>query len=89
MPSDKFQSSADSLIAPSSACFAIVPSDVLELPEVTKAIYVGSGGQISLLPLDNQTPVTFANVPSGAILDLRVSKVLATGTDAGDLVGLA
>lgn len=89
MPSDKFYTSADSLIAPSSACFPIVPSDALELPEVTKAVYVGTGGQITLIPVDNQTAITFANVPSGGILDVRVSKVLATGTDASDIVGLA
>lgn len=89
MPTDKFQSSSDSLIAPSSACFAIVPSDASDLPEVTKAIYVGTGGQVTLVPVDNQTPVSFANVPNGAILDVRVRKVLASGTDASDMVGLA
>lgn len=89
VPSDKFESSSDSLIAPASVCFAIIPSDSLELPQVTKAIYVGTGGQVTLAPVDNTAPVTFVNVPSGAILDVRTSKILATGTDASDLVGLA
>ena len=89
MPSDKFYNSSDSLIAPASVCFAIVPSDALELPEVTKALYVGTGGQVTLVPTDNSDPVTFVNVPSGAILDVRVAQVRATGTDAADLVGLA
>ncbi|XUU61080.1 spike base protein, RCAP_Rcc01079 family [Erythrobacter sp. HA6-11] len=89
MPSDKFHSSSDSLIAPSSFCFAITPSDALDLPAVTKALYVGTGGNVTLVPVDNAAPVTFVNVPGGAILDVRVSQVRTTGTDASDLVGLA
>ncbi|NVE95727.1 spike base protein, RCAP_Rcc01079 family [Altererythrobacter lutimaris] len=89
MVSDKFDSSSDSLIAPSSYCFAIIPNDAQNLPVVTKALYVGSGGRVTLVPVDNTSPVTFVNVASGAILDVRVSQVRATGTDASDLVGLA
>lgn len=86
---DTFQSTADSLISPATICFAIVPADGGELTQVTKALYVGTGGDIALRPLDGTADVTFRNVPDGAVLDVRVRAVRATGTTAADIVGLA
>lgn len=89
MPRDTFQTSSDSLISPAQFCFAINPSDSAELERVTKAIYIGHGGEVTLRALDNVQDVTFRNVPSGAILDVRLSALRATGTTATDIVGLA
>lgn len=89
MPKDTFHGSTDSLISPAQYCFAIVPGDANELERVTKAIYVGQGGDITLRALDNDGDVTFRNVSSGAILDVRVSAIRATGTTAANIVGLA
>lgn len=89
MPKDNFSNSSDSLIAPAQFCFEIAPSDAQELQVVTKAVYVGQGGDVTMLPIDNATDVVFRNVPSGAILDVRASAVRATGTTAADIVGLA
>ena len=89
MPKDNFQSSSDSLIAPAQFCFEVTPSDSQELQVVTKAIYVGEGGDVTLLAVDNATDVTFRNVPAGSILDVRVAAVRATGTSASQIVGLA
>lgn len=89
MPKDNFQTSSDSVIAPAQFCFDVTPSDSGELQLVTKAIYVGEGGDVTLRPVDNTSEVTFRNVPSGAILDVRVAAVLATGTSASQIVGLA
>ena len=89
MPKDNFQSSSDSVIAPAQFCFDVSPSDSEELQLVTKAIYVGEGGDVTLRAVDNASEVTFRNVPSGAILDVRVAAVLATGTSASQIVGLA
>lgn len=89
MPKDTFQGSTDSLISPAQYCFAIVPDDIGELERVTKAIYVGQGGDVTLRALDNDGEVTFRNVASGAILDVRVRALRATGTTAGEIVGLA
>lgn len=76
-------------MAPAGHCFDIVPSDGVELSEVTKAIYIGSGGDVVLKSLGSTEFVTFRNVPAGFILDVRVRQVKATGTTAADLVGLA
>jgi hypothetical protein len=86
---DSFQNNAQSSITPSENCFAITPDDLNELPFLTKAIYIGSGGDLVLLIGQSQTPVTFRNVLAGSVLDVRVRGVRNTGTTAADLVGLA
>ena len=55
---------------------------------MTKAIFVGQGGDVRLLPLRGTTPVTFFNLASGSVLDVRARAVLAAGTTALDMVGL-
>ncbi|RDE05297.1 spike base protein, RCAP_Rcc01079 family [Sphingomonas aracearum] len=86
---DSFSAFADSANSPSRAPFAIVPSDSVSLPACPKAIYVGTGGALVLRGVDGEADVRFANVPSGAVIDVRAIFVRATGTTAGDLVGLA
>lgn len=89
MQQDKFQNSSDSLISPAQVCFPIIPDDTAELAQVTKAIYIGEGGDVVLRAVDGPADVTFTAVPTGAILDVRVSAVRATGTTAANFVGLA
>jgi hypothetical protein len=89
MPSDQFSTFSDSPDAPAAQAFAIVPSDSAELQAVTKAIYVGSSGDVTLRPLRAVADVTYRNVPDGAYLTIRASHVRATGTTASDLVGEA
>lgn len=84
-----FENYADSPIAPALACFVIVPSDSEPLSELSKALYVGEGGDVCVLPVRGDDPVIFRNVPAGFILDVRVRAVRATGTTAGSIVGLA
>lgn len=89
MMTDTFANTSDSLTSPASNCFAIVPNDGADLPVNTKAIYIGSGGTLVVLAMNAETPVTLRNTIAGSILDLRVRRILATGTTAQDLVGLA
>ena len=79
----------DSPTAPARNCFAIAVSDLADLPSVTKAIYVGSGGDIAVKTIGNDADVIFRNVPGGSILDIMASAVRQSGTTASDLVGLA
>ena len=88
MPKDSFQNSSDSLIAPAKDCFAIVPDDAADLAQVTKALYIGTGGDVTLRPQEGASDVVFRNLQDGSILDVRVSAVRATGTSASDIVGL-
>lgn len=89
MPQDHFESTADSPSAPAELCFAVVPSDSGELSVVTKALYVGTGGDVTLRSLRSTADVVFRNVPDGAVLDVRTRAVRASGTTASDIVGLA
>ena len=89
MFTDPFANIVDSPTSPAQDCFAIVPDDTSDLQQATKAIYVGQGGDIVLLAVRAETEVTFRNVASGAILDVRARAVRATGTSAADIVGLA
>jgi hypothetical protein len=86
---DPFENAADSPIAPAERCFAIAPDDNLELPMATKALYVGTGGDVTVRPVRGGEDVAFRNVPDGTILDIRVIAVRAAGTTAADIVGLA
>lgn len=55
-----------------------------------RALYIGTGGNVSvqMLGYDNSnTVLSFANVPSGTTLDIRVTKVL-TNTTATDIIAL-
>lgn len=86
---DPYESTAKSAISPSEDCFAIVPDDDADLPRATKSLYVGTGGDIVLKPVDSDGDTLFANVPNGAILPVRVQAVRSSGTTASDIVGLA
>ena len=86
---DPFQGTTDSLEAPARNAFAITPNDATPVALLPKAIFVGTGGQLTLSAVDAVGDVTLKNVGAGQIIDLRVSHVRATGTTAADLVGLA
>lgn len=85
---DPFENSTNSLIAPSSDCFAITPDDSQDLSKATKAVYVGTSGDLVVRTIGSGSDVAFRNVIGGSILDIRVRAVRATGTTASDIVGL-
>ncbi len=84
---DRFEQFAGSLDAPASHAFAIAASDTVNLADVTRALYVGGGGDLSVVMLSGETAL-FSAVVTGTILPLRVRRVNATGSTASDLVGL-
>lgn len=89
MSNDPFNSASDSLIAPARLAFDLEPSDADDLPAATKAIYVGTGGDIVLRAIGSQSDATLRNVASGSVLAIRVKAIRIDGTTASDLVGLA
>lgn len=74
-----------SLLTPSKA-FAVTPSDSTVLDLV--GIYVGTTGNVAVLPYGNTVAVTFDTVPAGAIIPLKITKVMSTNTTASNIVGL-
>ncbi len=65
----------------------VTPSDSTVLPANVRALYVGTGG--TLVVTDQAgTDATFSNVPTGALLPIRATKVKATGTTASTIIAL-
>lgn len=54
----------------------------------TRALWVGTGGDVVILAADDSATVTLANVPDGTLLPIATTRVHSTGTTASDLVGL-
>ena len=67
---------------------AIAPNDSTPLGFVTRGIYVGGTGDVTVTMKGGQTTITFKAVPVGTVLRVRASLVNATGTSATNLVAL-
>ena len=72
---------------PAEFAEAVTPSNTADLDSVPRALYVGTGGDLSVNMPDGAT-ITFKNYPSGAFFPVRVARVNATGTTATDIVAL-
>ena len=64
----------------------VTPDDDAEI-EYT-SLYIGETGDVTIHPKNNQSPVTLSAVPAGTILPIQVTKVLATGTNVTNIIGL-
>ncbi len=71
--------------APAHGAIAVTPSDITNLV-TTRSLYVGTSGNVSVIMADGQT-VTFVAVPVG-MFPIQVTKVLATGTTASDILAI-
>jgi len=72
---------------PASFAAEVTPHDSNELGFVTRALYVGGAGTVTVTMYGSGSNVAF-EVVAGAILPIRVTKVLSTGTDATLIVAL-
>jgi len=82
---DTFARHSRSLTSPPEHAVEILPAD-LELAHVTRALYVGVGGDLTVQMRDGGH-ATLLNVPAGSLLPLRVRRVLPAST-AGGILGL-
>lgn len=83
---DQFADLATGLESPATAGFSITANDSTDLINVTRALYVGTAGNLAVTLKSGQT-LTFQNVPAGSLLPIRALRVLS-GTTAGALLGL-
>lgn len=84
---DRFQSRAEEQTGGIRRGIAITPNDGADLAAETRALYVGSAGDVALILVSGDA-ITFASVPAGTLLPVRAMRVKATGTTAGLLLGL-
>jgi hypothetical protein len=75
-----------SLTGPAYDAVAVVLSDSVNFPAYARALWIGTGGDVSLVTLSGAT-VVFTNVPDGSQLNVVCSRV-NTATTASDIVAL-
>ena len=84
--SDKFKNFSSHLESPAENAAAITPSDVTDLVNATRSIYIGGAGNLKIDTVAGDT-VTLNGVVAGTVIPVRVQRVYATGTTATNLVG--
>lgn len=80
---DTFDSHATSITAPPSNAAPVSPSDTVDLPFVSRAIYVGTPGDVRVMTQGGQD-LTYKALSGTKIL--RVERIYATGTTAADII---
>ena len=78
--SDDFAGFTAGIESPATNAAAITPS-VSPLADVTRALYVGGAGNVTVTMLGGQS-VTFTAVPAGSILPIRCTHVTAATATA-------
>ena len=73
----------DTSIAPARNASAVTPHATNALANVSKALWVGTGGDLVVRCADDDADVTIPGVPSGSIIPVRVTHVRATSPAAG------
>lgn len=85
---DAFKYAAPGLTSPAVSLEEVTPSDVADLAQVSRAVYVGGAGDLRVRSL-NGTTATLKAVPGGTTLSIRAVRILATGTTATHLVAMS
>lgn len=80
--------SAAGLNFPAEHAEVVTPSDSTDLGVVSRSLYIGGAGNVSVVMLSGAT-VTFSNLAAGSLLPVRVSRVRATGTSATNLLSIS
>lgn len=86
--SNEFSTVADSPMQPARNLAAVTPNDSTDLPNVSKALWIGGAGNVSIIAADDSSAVLISGVPAGTVLPIRAKRVLATNTTATLIVNL-
>lgn len=78
---------SNNVVDPGSNAAAVTPNDSTDLTYTTRALFVGGAGNIAVTMAGGQS-VTFTGVTAGALLPIRVTRVLSTGTTATTITAL-
>lgn len=84
---DPYAQRSTDVASQARALVAVTPDDDNDLTVDAKALYIGTGGDLTIIPINNDTPVTLANHPIG-YCPVQVRRVMETGTDADDIVAM-
>lgn len=84
---DQFPYLSSFIDAPATHAQAVTPNDAVDLTNVSRALWVGGGGDVKVTMLDGTT-LTFVAMTIGWH-PLRVSRVWATLTTATSIVAVS
>jgi hypothetical protein len=84
---DKQAQRGDTTDFPAKSLRAVTPNDTNELDYVAKALFIGTGGTLSLIAQEDTAAVSLT-VVAGQIVPVRAKIVRATGTTATGIVAL-
>lgn len=84
--SDQFELHVPELDDPSDNAAAVTPNDSTDLTNASRAIYVGTAGDVRVDMVTSGT-VTFTNMEAGWH-PIRCKRVYATGTTAAGIVAV-
>lgn len=74
---------------PAVSLKAVTPHASNDLPDgISKALFVGTSGNVEVLAEGDTVAVVLKNVPSGTTLPIRVKAVRVASTTATDIVAL-
>lgn len=95
LPTSKLRPGAPSRqVDPANWAFEVTPDDNNDITNddgeacVSRALFVGVGGDVTVVMAGEIVTKTFKNVPDGAILPIAVRRVMSTGTLAEDILAL-
>lgn len=84
---DPFLNQTPGLESPAARLASVTPNDAADLAFPTRAIAVGAEGFVQLITIMGDTGRVF--IVPGAPFPIRARRILATGTTASGIVGLA
>ena len=82
---DAFKNRESSLESPARRAEAVTPSDSDDLPNFSRALYVGGAGDLEVTTVGGDTVTLTA---ASGLLPICVSRVRASGTSATGIVAL-
>jgi len=84
-----FAGYAAGMSSPVTTTEEITPSDSEDLSAVTRAIILGTAGDVSLMLANDDAAHLYKNLQAGVVYPFRVKRVLATDTTATYIRGLS
>ena len=84
---DPFASNQPGLDSPANHAAAVTPNDGADLAYATRALYVGTTGDLEVITVGGET-VVFTAVPGGTFVPVRAARVKAANTTASNIVAL-
>ena len=71
----------------STQAITVTPSDTTNFASPIRALYVGAGGDLAIVPSGDDSPVILRSAVTGSFLPISIKRVDSTNTTATDLVG--